>query len=500
MAVERVKVKAQEDEVRELKPWVRVLDAMTRGKLSREFREAAVNDSAESESQFTRLTSKQRDLLPIQYRKMVEMAFYLWQRNPIAKRIIQIIRDFTTGEDFKVAVNIIRTAEDGTKTDTKRTDGQRIWDRFVEDPVNRFDSRVGDFVQDLLINGELLLPVAVNTVNGAVRLGYIDSTLVSSVVLKVGALDPSAVVYSDGAADKTMKIISVDPSAGGKLVGEAFFFQINKMMNQSRGHSEIMQLLDWIDALDQFLFNTLEGAALRNAFFYWLKLDGKSEAQIKRMKIVSPHPATVKVTNEKATWEAIAPKLAATDTDQTIRTFKNFILGGEGFPEHWFGEGGNVNKATAAEMGTPTMRMLKAKQKQTKDMVKTIVMFVLQCAVDQKQDSITMAADEKFEVVITAFDFERADASIIGAAFMQIVTALVAAKGEGWIDDETAKQVVDGQLQALGIEVSDKTVEEIQAEKEANAPPAPPPPRNPFGGLPDPNQYLNPGKGAGAPQ
>ena len=37
---------------------------------------------------------------------------------------------------------------------------------------------------------------------------------------------------------------------------------------------------------------------------------------------------------------------------------KNMNLAGAGFPEHWFAEGGNVNRASALEMGEPTLKTL----------------------------------------------------------------------------------------------------------------------------------------------
>src|SRR3990172_6622872 len=169
-----------------------------------------------------------------------------------------------------------------------------------------------------------------------------------------------------------------------KLSGEVLYFRLNKVMNQSRGHSELLQVLDWIDGLDQFLFNNLEGVTLRNAFFYWLKMTGKTQTEIDKMTVAPPSPGTVRITNEKAEWEVITTDLKAADHAETTRMFKNFILAGKGYPEHWFADGGQTNLATAGEMGIPTMRMLKAKQNTVKNIIKFIAQFVVDQALIYK--------------------------------------------------------------------------------------------------------------------
>jgi hypothetical protein len=85
------------------------------------------------------------------------------------------------------------------------------------------------------------------------------------------------------------------------------------------------------------------------------------------------------------------------------------------------------------------------------------------------------------DVEVSLFDFERKDTALIAAGLQQTVTALIAASDKNWVSDDTAKKVVDMQLERMGIEVSpDETVDEItkdNAENDAtdpykNVPPA----------------------------
>ena len=81
-------------------------------------------------------------------------------------------------------------------------------------------------------------------------------------------------------------------------------------------------------------------------------------------EIAAPAPGTVRVHNEGETWQAISPTLQAQDAGAGARLFRNHALSGLGWPEHWFGGGGDVNRATAAEMGDPAFKTLLARRRE----------------------------------------------------------------------------------------------------------------------------------------
>jgi hypothetical protein len=251
------------------------------------------------------------------------------------------------------------------------------------------------------------------------------------------------------------------------MIGEVFFWRINRVLNQTRGHSTLLQLLDWMDATDQFLFDALEGFRLRNAFFVWLKLTGLSPKEIeqKQNEITTPATGTTRVTNEKAEWKVVTPDLKSVDVDTAFKMLQQFIVGAKGFPAHWFGSGEDANLATGKVMAIPTMRMLKAAQKTCRDIVKMMVRFVTDQAIIGK--TLKLDKGEFVKTEVTMFDFERDNAASIASAFTQIVTALALGTENGWISDDTAKKVVDGIVTRFGVEVSvEETVEKNLLERD----------------------------------
>lgn len=414
--------------------------------------------------------TKSRDLQPYVYNKAADKAYNLWQKNPMAGWIINTEKNFCFGEEFSVDIKILKRDGDITR-DTKRKDAQIIWDEFCSDPQNQFYKRIKIFAEELLTFGELHLPATVNEATGKVRIGYIDSKTVKEIIMDSTGLNPEIITYQDPSSpgdELRFNVIHPDidttSPTSGKMIGNLFYFRINYLMSQKRGHSEILRQIDWIDALDSFLFTSLEASALRNSFFYDCEMQGISQEKIDKLRLPTPKSAEVKVHNEKVKWSVITPDLKSQDASEMTRNIKSFILGSKGFPEHWFGEGGYTNRATAAEMDTPTMRMLKSLQFDFKFIIKDFAQFVIDQALIKKY--LKLATDEFIDISVSMFDFERDDAAVIGNAFVQSVTAIISAMNQGLISKENAKKIIDTFIRKYGIEVSpDESIESIEREK-----------------------------------
>lgn len=471
---------------------VTVLNALTGGAVQKVFLEAAIqNIGDESDSyKYRKLSGGNRDLLPLQYVKAADMAFWLWQRNPLAQRIIQIITDFCVGEDFKVECKIMETQADGTEIEIDNEMAQKCFDEFCDDSINNFHEDFPLIAQELFLFGEVLLPTAVNETNGDVRIGFYDSKLISEVVPDETGKRVKAVKVKNGTREDVLSVVNTNLDSAsekfGKREGQALYFRINRVLSQTRGHSELIQSLDWIDGLDQFMFNSLEGNALRNAFFYDVEMAGFKQEDIDKLKVNPPKPGTVKVHNEKVKWTAITPSLQAAETAEATRLFKNFILAGKGYPEHWFADGGNTNLATAEQMSVPVMRMLKRKQNQIKSVAKEICLYVLDQKMIYNPSYMGLKENQRIEVQVHSFDFNRDDSAVVASAFVQTVTALVSAAQKGWVSDETAKRIVDGNVTRLGVKVDEnETVEMIKEKNQTKEG------EDIYDNLPDVNDFIN---------
>jgi hypothetical protein len=466
----------------------RAVDRILGGRLSSEFRGAATADDDDPKaSEYRRLTDIKRDLMPLTYDRQRELSFYLWQRNPLARGIIDTITQFCAGDEFSIEVKILKRDKDGNETDTGRNDAQMVWDDFASDPINNFNQNFPDLVEYLLITGELVVPVFSTAKanpdgtmrgQGDVRIGFIDSSAVREVITNpLNLLEVKAVRLAPLQGETEGKLLTVvaedinpESPTYERRVGEVVFWRNNKLLNQTRGTGILIEMLDWLDVLDQFVFDALRGFQARNMWFMDVTMKGLNEEQIKEKQktFAPPQTGAARLHNENVVYETSAPKLGSLDVDTAVLAMQRFIVGAKRFPMTWFGTGEDANKASAESMSLPTLKMLKSIQARVKEFVKFLALYVVDQAIIGKK--ITLADNERIDVAISMYDFERRDAAVMGAGMQQVTSSLVLATQNGWASDESAKKVVDGLLQRMGVEVSaEETVEDLKAERAARA-------------------------------
>lgn len=411
---------------------------------------------------YRRLTGKSdKDLPQFQRDKLLRIAYWLYLTNPIARRILELSKEYVVGEGINFSA-----AEEPV---------QEVLEAHWNDPVNNWDLKQHCKILELGLYGEQIYPVFVNRVNGHVRLGYIDPLLVKGVKTDPDNIEiPLEIILksSPGEPERVLPIIRRDEEPNsetfGRLVGGeskgsdaagTFFFAINKVSNATRGVSDLACLADWLDIYDQTLFSAAERAQLASSFVWDVKLEGFNQEQIQGWlkSNPTPKPGSLRAHNEKVTWNAVSPDLKAEDMSRHVRTVRNQVLAGAGFPEHWFAEGGDVNRATALEMGDPTLKKLTARQRYFKHMIEHIFRFVIDQAVIAGKLSDSL--DLSFEV--NTPDMSVRDMAKVAAVLNQATAALVVARDNQWVTDGTARQIFATMAGQLGVEV-----DPAQEEKE----------------------------------
>lgn len=460
------------------------IDALTGGAMRAEFRAAATaEDDDPRASEYRKLSTSLRDLPPLKYDRAMQLSFEMWKRNPIAKKLVEIFVDFCLGDEYQVKLKVKRRKAGVADEDTGRTDAQKLWEDFEADPINNLREDLTQFAQDLFINGELIIPAKVNFVqavdgtytgDGSVRIGYIDPLNVKEVELAEGnarIVETIKVSSPNNTELIPLRVINidVDPTSPtyNKRVGEVFYFRINKVVNQKRGHGIIVDLLDWIDAFDQFLFDSLEGVRFRNSFFYDLELKGLTEQELKQkaQEIRPPRNGSIRIHNENAKYQVLAPDLKTQDIERGMLTFLTFIVGSKGFPVMWFGHGADTNKATAGEMAKPTLRMLQRMQAHIRRVLKSLAYFVADQAVLAGQ--LKLGDDEYVECEVSLVDLNQQNTTDLAVGFRELITALTYAVENGWVSDETAKKLTDGWMRKFGVEVDpNETIEGNRQERD----------------------------------
>lgn len=451
--------------------------------VAREAHNPFVGDIDPDEAGYRSLGSGKRklDLSPERWRRHVVEAYWAWYSNPIARRYIQILKDFTVGDGIGF-----------TATDHRV---QEVIDEHWDDPRNGWDLRQFQRVQDMCVFGELVLLVHVNRFSGKVSFASLMPTLVEEVVTDPQnaervthlRLSRSLVDAEDaargalrgyenpslGSLPEKVQVIDVDcdpvsPTYGrlmgdrdahqrGGLVG-ALYFPLDTTTASVRGQSKLLPLLDWLEGLDRILLDRVDKVLLTGSFVWDILIEGAGPSEIRaymdKPENREPKPGSVHVHNEKLTRTAVAPDLKAADAETDIQGLRRQIFGGMGVPEGWMSDAGNTNRAGALEAGIPTFRMLLSLQRFVRHVYRRAMRLVVDMAVVAHR--LPTEIDDGFEVQMPRVETRDTVANV--GALATVAATLQSAEDQALVTHETAVRMFAHYADAAGFE--------IDAEKE----------------------------------
>ena len=465
-------------------------------------------------SYYRRLSASNRDLTPLADSKARELAFYLYDANPLAKRILEIVRDYVVGEGVEV------TAQD--EEDDRREAIQAVLDRFWQDPLNKMDLKLGDKVLELGLFGEQCYPVAMNPKDGHVRLGYVDPAIIDRFVNEPGNAELARDVVlkgPSGGETTRLRVIHIDESSGpshGRMVGVAtddagnvldlyeespgvfkpyagacFLFRINKVSTASRGRTDLLSIADWVDALDQILFGEVDRGLLMRSFLWDVTVTGGGPGEIEQKKselATPPKPGSVRVHNEQEAWQAVTPDLKAQDVQTGADMLLGYAASGAGVPKTWLNGVMDVNRATATELSEPAFKRLTNRQRYVRHMILEMLTFVL----DQAEMRSLIPRREglrpaPWPIAVQMPELRAKDLKGAGETLESVARAMVALHEAHALDETTMQEVAAMLIGQLGIDVDLEAmrhrIEEERAAVEERMATAP-------YGLPTPNGHA----------
>lgn len=421
------------------------------------------------DSAFRRISSPQqrRDLNPVMQDRMQAIAYYLWATNPFAKRIIEVITSYVVGRGFTPSA-----------TDSAVQDLLNI---FWSDPVNRMDRSVKSWCDEQSLYGEICVPVAVNPVDGRVRLGYIDPLDIQEI--EFGRMETSggytdlsvavAVILRRRVGEREnvrLEIVHRDENplsdTYGLLIGDCFYWAINKAKGASRGLGELFTLADWIDVFDQMIFDFADSVRFRNAYVWDVLVKDADETTLSKYRDEltkrPPKQGAVFTHNDKVEMKVAAPQLGGGDMRDSAQVVKAYGLGGAGLPTWFFADGTETNRSTADEMTGPTGKKFEDRQNYLADNVLEVMQFVVDQAI--AHGGLKPTVDRK--VTVQTPEIQVKDLQKAGTVMGAITSALDMAETKGWIKSETAARGFHVVLEQLGVQVDSKSeFEEAQKEK-----------------------------------
>lgn len=411
----------------------------------------------------------EKELTPLQFDRALKTSYYVWNQNPLGNRLIELPLAYLLGKGVTLTV-----------PDSK---AQRVLDRHWADPINAWPIKLYKRLRELSIAGEQCWPVFVGD-NGFVRVGYIDPERIETVVDDPdNSEQPIGIVLRPdkrGYRRKYRVIVNGPESVFAQTAqnirqtfvdGDCFYFRVNDLCNGKRGRGDLVPVLDWLGAYDDFLFGELDGSDYRRRFIWDVTLKGADETFINKRaaEIGAPSAGDTRVHNENETWTAVTPDLKAEDAQVGARLFRNHILGGLTLPEHWFGGAAEVNRATGDSMAEPTEKTFEVRQALIGLFLVEVGRFILRAdwGLLDGTEPTEAQADLLAKVAVQWPEMTTKDTSKFAAALQQVVSAAQLAISDNLLSPETALKLIAAIAEQLGVEID--PAEELDAAAKAQA-------------------------------
>jgi hypothetical protein len=418
----------------------------------------------------------QKDLIPSTYLEVHNACYEAYNANPLAFAIIELTTSFVLG--------------DGPTVTARNPRVQKILMDFWHDPDNHMDDRCYSLCTELALYGEQFIHFFVNTYDGTVKIRQIDPSVIDEIETDPEDIEtlwrihrrPIGQVMSSPTGDPTILAPNVSQGTAGTWFSartndpdkppEVMQFAVNKVSNAKRGKSDLATLLPWLRRYKDWLTDRVRINKYKGAFLYDVTLQGADKKAIDRKKMeygYPPEPGSVLIHNESERWTAVQPNINANDASGDGRQIKLMVAVGASLPEHYLSDGTSSNRATAAEMGLPTLLRFKRRQRVVKTMLTAILDRVIFEA--KRVGKLGPHIDTSYDIVMPEIDTSANP--LLAQGLNYLINALATAKAQGWLSDETAMRLL---FQFAGAEVDvHEEASRIRTSTGGGRPPGSPP-------------------------
>jgi len=366
-----------------------------------------------------------------QYRDALEA----WRTNPYAKRIIDIITDYTVGD----GISPMGPGEIG-----------RFVDTFWNHPQNRLDLRLPDLMDELSRSGDLFLALFRNSADG---MSYVRAVPKSEIMEIVTAENDwerelAYIVTSDElratSEERTSELVTrnsslvtgkvfLSPSHPDAAAADAVMvhYAINRPVGALLGESELASILPALRWYGRMLEDRVRLNWAARAFLWFVTVPtGRVHAKAEQYA-APPEPGSIVVHDEGERWDMVAPNLRGLDAQHDLRALRQAISAGSGQPPHWHGDGGDLNRAVAGAMQDPALRRLRRRQRH----LQHVIVDLCHVAYGRAYEAgMARRRPERSAILVELPDISREDNESLALAAERLTAAFAGVLGAlpGW--------------------------------------------------------------------
>ena len=384
--------------------------------------------------------------------------------NPLAKRYVRYFTSFVIGD----RVNVV--AEDQAVNEVLRG--------FWDDDDNQMEVTIKEMSDWLAICGEFFVRFFYNTYLGKTHIGLIDPSEIVHIETDPDNLKKHVAYHRRYRVQKSLSVQAdgsvtvqyedayekIDVQREDGLIN-ALHVKVGGVSNTLRGISDLLDILVWMERYRQWLEDRALTNKIRNLFHYDVTIEGGNRQDIKdylsRLKgrevrsmredyqdystSERIRAGAIRVHSDKIKWNTIQPHIDAVDAKEDGRAIKLMVAAGMGIPEHWLGDTGNTNLATAKALDLPTLRQFQDRRQVMKRALRIILKQVIACQrkyghLPAKPERGKDDFNDKFEIEFPPIEME--DLKAKADSFKTVVDAVMALVSGRKISEDTANKIL----------------------------------------------------------
>ena|SRR3990167_7404554 len=374
-----------------------------------------------------------------QERKTIMMrAHLIWERDPIAKGAIKLIKSFVVGT--------------GQNVSFRSEEARDAIIDYTNDPILQHAQFEKDLFDQLLIDGEIMLYFEEqgqrNKIGSRLRTVPLKPWNVDYIEHRQGDFQVRTQYWyqfesGTGSPGDTMQTT-------GDLIkipaDRVLHVSINKLTYEMRGRSELFAIMPWLRAYRDWLENRARINRYKG-IIYHLKLKNATPdvVRAKQSQFNRPiRPASIYVSSSLEELVDVGQNIESGQVSEDGRQIRLMNAVGLNLPEFMLSEGQSANLATASAQTMPVLRTFADYQDIYSNMVwKPIYLRVLawkygEEALDTEVIEINEAGDPTGKKIKLRDSFNVGYPTIEERRLRDLADALRMAAEEGWVSDETA--------------------------------------------------------------
>jgi hypothetical protein len=296
-------------------------------------------------------------------KKIFSESLRAWRVNPIARRIVRLIRSFVLGKGLTI------TSDD--------TGTNKFLQEWFNHPLNKFKKNVKRWLDENTRTGNLFFLYTVQA-NGMTHIRAVPAEQIEEIISKDNDIEQETRYNKDQTGAEFYE--AYDPMA--EQDSFMLHFASNQPVGSAWGEGDLPPVLVWVGRFSTWLEDRVRLNHFRAVFMYIVMGNYKNEEEKEnRRRAINANPpksGSVLVTDASEQWGIISAKLDSFDASVDGMAIKKMVAAGVGLPLHYFAEPEGSTQTTAEAAGTPTFRTLEETQDELYDMLKEMAEVAVQ--------------------------------------------------------------------------------------------------------------------------